>query len=639
MMSEIRVCEKCAPICGHPEYRRNEYRRKGRGVLEKKSKYWRRLDNAAKLFTAASTKNDTRVFRFYCELKEEIRPDLLQEATEMTVETYPLFLSVMRKGVFWNYLERSNLKPVVREEYKEPCSRLYFKDSKTLLFEVTYYKRRINFETFHVLTDGTGATAFLCELVSNYLYLAHKEEGLEEVHLVPEGETIQDHETDSFKKYYSPELRKNKSLKPRAYILSKQRKESGQLQVGQREISVKSIVTRARELGVSVTVLITAVYLMAIHEEMPKAQEKYPVGLMVPVNLRNFFPSASMLNFFSWISPQHRFGAGSDSFEEVLAEVKNYFKEELTKEKMAKRMSELISLEVHPILRFVPSDLKNLCIHAGAKVSERSTTAIFSNMGIFSVPKPYADYIERVGCYTSTPKMELCTVSFGDRMLLAFTSRFDTDNIQRNFYRILEEQGVESRGVENDFPEPKVPSDLEVKIYKNYTILCLALIMTALIIGWNAETAPLGRAMRFTAGGILSMWTASSIGYYKRRDLLKNAQWQLILVSVACVIWDVLTGWHGWSLDFVIPAVTVGILVVLVILVRIQRHLPKDYMFYFVLTAGYGILLPMGLWIAGMLKVVLPSMICSATCLLFFVWLLSFRGREFREEMQKKFHV
>ena len=97
------------------------------------------------------------------------------------METYPLFLSVMRKGAFWNYLEQSDLHPVVREEYKEPCSRLYFKDKKTLLFEVTYYRRRINFEAFHVLTDGTGATAFLWELVKNYLYLAHKEEGLEEV--------------------------------------------------------------------------------------------------------------------------------------------------------------------------------------------------------------------------------------------------------------------------------------------------------------------------------------------------------------------------------------------------------------------------------------------------------------------------
>ena len=32
---------------------------------------WRKLDNAALAFPAVTGKNDTRVFRFYCELKEE----------------------------------------------------------------------------------------------------------------------------------------------------------------------------------------------------------------------------------------------------------------------------------------------------------------------------------------------------------------------------------------------------------------------------------------------------------------------------------------------------------------------------------------------------------------------------------------
>ena len=60
----------------------------------------------------------------------------------------------MRKGLFWHYLEKSELRPIVRKEYKEPCSSLYVRDKKTLLFEVTYYKKRINFEVFHALTDG-----------------------------------------------------------------------------------------------------------------------------------------------------------------------------------------------------------------------------------------------------------------------------------------------------------------------------------------------------------------------------------------------------------------------------------------------------------------------------------------------------
>ena len=41
--------------------------------MSKKKARWRKLDNAAKLYSAASNKKDTRVFRFYCELKEEIK--------------------------------------------------------------------------------------------------------------------------------------------------------------------------------------------------------------------------------------------------------------------------------------------------------------------------------------------------------------------------------------------------------------------------------------------------------------------------------------------------------------------------------------------------------------------------------------
>ena len=111
-------------------------------MFEQKRAYWRNLDNAGKMFSAASTSKDTRVFRFYCVLKEQVDESILQEALNKTIKKYPIFLSVMRKGLFWHYLEKSELCPVVRKEYKEPCSRLYVRDKKALLFEITYYKKK-----------------------------------------------------------------------------------------------------------------------------------------------------------------------------------------------------------------------------------------------------------------------------------------------------------------------------------------------------------------------------------------------------------------------------------------------------------------------------------------------------------------
>ena len=605
--------------------------------MNQKRARWRKLDNAAKLFLAASTKRDTRVFRFYCELKEEVKKEILQKALDQTVETYPVFLSVIRKGLFWSYLEMSSLHPEVREEYKEPCSRLYIRDKKSLLFEVTYYKKRINFEVFHVLTDGTGATEFLRELVKNYLYLAHKDDGLTDVKLRAEDVTVQDQENDGFVKYYTKNTKKPRQKKERAYQLKKPRKENGPLQLRERILSVSEVLKRSRELGVSMTVLLSAAMIQAIHEEMTRLQEKDPVVLMVPVNLRKFFPSDSMLNFFSWIESGYHFGEKAGTFEEILAKVKTDFKDKLTKEKIAEHMNELIALEMHPVLKFAPAELKNLCIHAGAKFSEKNTTAIFSNMSSVVMPGEYVPYIERFGVYTSTPKMELCVCSFGDQLSLGFTSRFDTENIQRNFYRILKEQGISSRPVEEEFPEPETPRELEMRIYKIFTFLCLAAIVFMIDLDFSYK--PTVRWTLFTAGGTASMWLATTIGFFKRHNLLKNAMWQLVIVTGVSILWDYLTGWRGWSVDFVLPIVSMGILLAMVVISAIRRYPAKEYMIYLVMAAGYGLVVPLLLLVFEAVQLEWPSLIGIGVCFLFLIGIVLFKWKEFREEMHKKFHV
>lgn len=604
--------------------------------MQQKRAYWRKLDNAAKLFSATSNKKDTRVFRFYCVLKEEINGERLQEALDRTVVTYPVFLSVMRKGLFWHYLEKSRLRPVVREEYKEPCSCLYVRDKKSLLFEVTYYGRRINFEVFHALTDGTGATEFLKELVKNYLYITHKEEGLADVPLLDENITIQDQESDSFSQYYT-EVKKKKVKKPKAHQLKKPRKEIGRLQVNEAVVSVKEVLGRSRELGVSMTVFLTSVFLMAIHQEMSKQQENHPVVLMVPVNLRKFFLSDSMLNFFNWIEPGYHFGTGEGSFEAVLQHVKEYFAEELTTERVAEHMNELIALEMHPILRLAPLELKNLGIRAGARYAERDVTAIFSNMSAVRMPGEYEPYIDRFGVYTSTPKLELCMCSFGDKLSLGFTSRFDTLNIQRNFYRILKEQGITVEKIEPEFPQPDAPGKMELKVFRFFSFVCLAAAVGFVAADFNFH--PDIRWPIFTAAGIASMWLALAIGFVKRYNLMKNAMWQLIIVSVGCILWDVFTGWHGWSVDYVLPAVCMVILLSMFIITKVQRNTAREYMIYFVMAAGYGVLLPLILLLTGVVKFQLVCSICVVACFLFLAALVIFKGKEFREEMHKKFHV
>ena len=605
-------------------------------MFEQKRAYWRSLDNAAKLFSAASSPKDTRVFRFYCELKEEVKEEILQEALNQTIQKYPVFLSVMRKGLFWHYLEKSELRPVVREEYKEPCSSLYVRDKKTLLFEVTYYEKRINFEVFHALTDGTGATEFLRELVKNYLYLIH-EEDLEPVELSNQYLTVKDQEDDSFSRYYDPDFPRKKKKKIRAVQIKKGGKGYEELQINEASMSVKELLGIAREKKVSMSVLLTAAFICAIHEEMSRMQEKKPVILMVPVNLRKIFPSDSMLNFFGYIEPGYQFGGGKDSFEDVLEAVKLYFQENLSKEHMAGRMNELIAIEKHKILKWAPLELKNRCIRAGAKMAEQEVTAVLSNMSVVKMPEDYAQYIEKFGVYTSTNRTELCICSFKDTLSLSFTSRYDSTNIQRNFYRILKELGASVKVAEPDFPEDARPNYEGKKVLQIFTFCCIAAIvismMTDIIISPGVHWSV------FVAAGCATMWLTMAVGYVKRFNLLKNAAWQLLIMSGICVLWDLGTGWRGWSVNIGIPDICLLIQVVMLIISRIRSLSPREYMIYYVMAAVYSMILPLILLVTGVIHYRTPSVICIGCSFLLLIGLILFKRKEFKEEMHKKFHV
>ena len=69
---------------------------------------------------------------------------------------------------------------------------------------------------------------------------------------------------------------------------------------------------------------------------------------MVPVNLRNYFPSQSMGNFFGWIEAGHVF-TDATTFEEVVRHVGEQFERELVKERIAVRMNDYVRLEKNPL--------------------------------------------------------------------------------------------------------------------------------------------------------------------------------------------------------------------------------------------------------------------------------------------------
>ena len=599
---------------------------------------WRKLDNAALAFPLVTGENDTRVFRFYCQLKEEVDSDILQQALDRTMEKYPLFQAVLRKGLFWFYLEHSHIRALVKPETEPPCSRLYIPDKKCLLFQVSYYKERINFEVFHALTDGTGAMHFLQELVQNYLILAHPKENFPEIGR--DKKTGRGNiEEDSFSQYYSSDIPKNREKKKAAVKLKGEKLVHSDMHISEVVLSVKEVHQKARSYGVSITVLLTAVMLCSIREEIPKNQQKRPVTLMIPVNLRNYFPSQSMTNFFGWIEVGYTF-SDTTTFEEVLADVKLQFEQELEKDKIAMHMNDYVRIEKNIFVRAVPLEIKKYFLMIGANLGSRSITAVYSNIGIIRLPEEYREYIRHFGIFASTNSLQMCSCSYGDEMVLGFTSQIPDDSIQRNFRRMLSEEEIPHRELKNDFPGCGEQQRLERKenqrIVQTFSFLCLAVAVICGMI--NIMTAGTLNWSWFAGAGCVCAWLVVMVAYSKRRNILKNEIWQLLLISVIAILWDRFTGWRGWSVDFILPFGVLSVQFSVPVIARVNRLKREEYLFYLVQACIAG-LIPMILAWTGVVKFVYPSVICAGISILTLAALFIFCKKDTLREFHKKLRM
>ncbi|MCD8021882.1 MAG: DUF6320 domain-containing protein, partial [Lachnospiraceae bacterium] len=545
------------------------------GMSDFEYSQWRKLDNAGLAFPASAGESDNRVFRFYCQLNETVDGDLLQSALDRTVERYPLFQAVLRKGLFWFYLERRNIRAVAVKEEKPPCSNLYIRDQKSLLFEVSYYENRINFEVFHALTDGTGAMQFLQELVKNYLILAHPDVCFPE--LFPDGEaTGKEQEEDSFSQYYSNKGSKEHEKKHFAVQLKGERLAQDEMRVTQIEIPVRDMLAKARSYGVSITVLIASLLLFTLHEEVPVSrQHRRPIALMVPVNLRNYFPSQSMSNFFGWIEAGYEFREDT-TLDEVIDHVKGQFETELEKKKIAARLNAWVGLEKNPILRAVPLGIKQFALYAGAAIGAKNVTAVYSNIGVIRMPEEYAPYIDSFRLFSSTDTLQMCSVSYGDKMTIGISSKLPSESIQKNFMRHLREEEVPYKELETDFPGYKKERSKESKTFFSiFTFICVAAIVICGMIDVMLNGHP-GWSL-FVTAGVFSAWLVTVVAYRKRRNLLKNEMWLLLLVSVICVCWYAATDWKGWSTDYLIPAASLAVLCSIPSIAKIQHLEEQEY--------------------------------------------------------------
>lgn len=417
--------------------------------------YWRRLDNSAKIFPISAGKKYSTVFRLSVVLKEKIEPKILEEAVTQALEKYKSFQVRMKPGFFWYYLEHNPKLPIIEEEQDYPCKYIDSRRNNNYLFKVTYFENKINIDIFHSLTDGNSGTVFFKEIIYTYLELMHPEVLDEEERRIRK---IEYNTEDSYMKNYDKKAKSNASGK-KAYVLKGKKIKLGARSVIHEIIDLEDLKRESKKEGATITQYLTAVLIYSIYQEnYVKAKGKKPIKVCIPVNLKKFFPSKTMSNFFSYITVEAEMKKDNlDTFEKILDFVKKDFQKRLIEEEIIKTMSTNVKIGNNPFVRPIPLMVKKAIVRLSYLEIRKYTTTTFSNIGRIGIIGKYKDYIDYFLMLIApepVEKIKCSSCSFENKMVFTFTSILQDNCIEKRFYEFLKEKGIkieiESNGVLDD---------------------------------------------------------------------------------------------------------------------------------------------------------------------------------------------
>jgi len=410
---------------------------------------WLRLDNAAKIYPAARRKNWSNVFRQSVTLCEEVDTAVLRQALEVTVKRFPSIAARLRRGAFWYYLQQMEEAPELWEECSYPLVYMSKAEMRRCALRVIVHRDRIAVEFFHSLTDGTGALVFLKSLTAEYLEQKYgitvpEESGVLDRRQEPREEEME----DSFLKYAGPVPASRRDTN--AWHMQGEPQPDGFLNLTCFRLPVEATLKLAHRYDATVTVFLSAVMMQALvnlqREKIPAPHRRKRIKLLIPVNLRQLFPSETLRNFAMYTIPELDPRLGEYSFEEICRLITHKMGLELTQKHMSRVIATNVNDERNPVVRLIPLPLKNLVMKAiFDSVGERKSCLALSNLGAVRIPEAMKPYVKRfdfiLGVQAAAP-YNCGVVSYGDTIYINFIRNIRDPELERHFFAVLREMGL-----------------------------------------------------------------------------------------------------------------------------------------------------------------------------------------------------
>lgn len=404
--------------------------------------HWFKIDNAGKVFPAVSNDNRSSTFRLSFDLKKDIDPVILEEVVNYLLPRFDTFNVKIKHGLFWDYLAANNNYFKVEEE-NNIIGQYRLKSPSLYCIRVLYYQKRITLETFHSLSDGTGAMEFLKSIV--FEYLNRIGENIDAENKIVSSKVINEYEkVDGFNYNYEKDNKLNLK-EEKAYQLK------GEVYPNYFNLFVKAIfscssfIELCHKKGVTATQYVVSLLIYSIYLNQPNClKSKKPIKIFVPVNLRKYFEVNTLRNFSLYIKVTVDSYNKKLEFDDILELTKKQFLEQLNKEHLSKRMNANVGIEKNFFIRILPSFIKNIGFKIGySMLGDSVSTSYVSNLGKIDLPSSMYDYINNVDFVNAGENLYLTMVSLQDKMNLIFSSRLIDKSIIYKIIKMLQNEGLD----------------------------------------------------------------------------------------------------------------------------------------------------------------------------------------------------
>lgn len=413
---------------------------------------WLPLDNAAKIFPAVQSSENTVVFRISAVLNERVNFACLMAAIRKTESRFPYFKVSLKKGFFWYYLEyiQQQLTPVF--DNQGLCRGFSNRERNILLFRIAVIKNRISVEFSHVLTDGTGASVFLTTLLEAYFSEkgCRRDEfpGIDLDSRVPEQE-FEDAYNHYFKSNIPPVVQYTKAFHLPFRLNAKPR-----FHAMHALMPLNQIKSKAGEKGISITDYLISVYLFVLQDiffALPRYSrfgKKKILRIQVPVNLRKIYPTRSLRNFSLFVLPEIDLRLGRYTFDEITKIVHHKMRLETDEKLINKIIARNVGSEKNLIIRSIPLFIKNLILYLKYySQGANQYSGVVTNLGKIELPP---EMMQRIAYLIFIPpppnrkiKVNCGVIGFQDKLVISFGNITRSTEVETIFFRFLTGQGIQ----------------------------------------------------------------------------------------------------------------------------------------------------------------------------------------------------